>query len=785
MSRSEQISEIIQSRRKLAHDVIDVKQTLESLDDLLLNLREQQRHIPSSSLVNKTADPIENIDFKSIHERIVKERFNLDLLVNRFDRSKLNIGVIGQGRQGKSLLLQKLTNLSGSEIPDGDGDFCTGALSRICHQSGKAEAEARLHYYSEAEFLEEVIAPYYRRLNLGDPPKSLADFRENLPKSLRISSEDSNFKECQVLFEQFRKEYCLNLLKYENRIKQSHIPNIPRDKIKEYVTQERDSQGNRLDFENLALREVEINCSFGDDDIGDIAFVDLPGVGDAKGGFLDLERLVKTLRKDVDFILFVCLPDMGNWKEEDVNLYKAARSAFGDFPLGDCSFMILNYFESRKNKEHCERFRESLQSEQISAQIDVHDCVVANFANHDEVKNKILVPVLNYLSDNIGVLNRKYAESCQIRINKIRGDLLDVLSDCGMISGDGEEMKLFMSLRDSLLRKIKIGLQEKREELNESKSKNDEDFVQQIQNAIEKCRDDEKAIPELAAISEKSRERGCYRLAYYHYLLDMRRDFNKYFIDLDEKLQEKLDLVRSEISKVFSKPGMLHGLEKEKPKTELLEEIVNRCGLSSSSTEDLAQAFGNLSKYVVLDNFSIKNRLQVHIDKLDPDTTPDPFSQQSTAEQAIKFCVENFESVGNELLTPISPEGAITLMTSKMLQLFLETSVSQAKVPLRERVRSSLISLRNLVIEDCEKELEEMGNAPNKLAYSMMREFSEKVAKENVEKQWELFFYDNKSQIWDEFEALEQHEKFRQKWLSLVEQAKTLAAKSDSFQIFK
>ena len=460
MSRTEQIHEIIQSRRNLAKHVNTVSQSLRSLDLLLNRLRNQKLQVADSLFSGESIPRIATVDFDSMHQRIDEERRAFDLLAKRLDRPKLNIGVIGRGRQGKSFLLQKLANLSSAVFPDGDADFCTGALSRVCHHPEKLEAEAYLHYYTEASFLEEVIAPYYKRLRLGDPPSTILSFSQN-PPSLPIGlRDDADFKEYQALYSQFYNDYYLNLPRYENRLKQAQLPKIRKDDIKDYVTQQRDNHGNRTDFENLALREVEINCSFGDGDIGDIAFIDLPGSGDAKRGFLDLERLIKAVKEDVDFILFVCMPDMGNWREEEVELYKAARKAFGDFPIGDSSFMVLNHHRGRNNLTHCKRFRESFDF----GQINVQECLIVDFADHDEVRNKLLIPVLNHLSSNIKGISQKAVEAHQSRVDAVRHDLIALLNDCSISSSNDLDDFRFVDLRNHLWREIKIGLEKKCEQ---------------------------------------------------------------------------------------------------------------------------------------------------------------------------------------------------------------------------------------------------------------------------------------------------------------------------------
>lgn len=71
--------------------------------------------------------------------------------------------------------MQSLTGLSRREIPDGDGMHCTGVRSSICHKAGN-ETYADVYFYSEEDFLQQIISPYFIQLKIGNPPQNLEDF---------------------------------------------------------------------------------------------------------------------------------------------------------------------------------------------------------------------------------------------------------------------------------------------------------------------------------------------------------------------------------------------------------------------------------------------------------------------------------------------------------------------------------------------------------------------------------------------------------------------------------
>ncbi len=80
-------------------------------------------------------DNFDSIPFGAIEKKIGRAREQLDLAITRFKRSNISIAVAGAARQGKSQMLQMLTGLSDTQIPTGDGGFCTAARSEIINDT--------------------------------------------------------------------------------------------------------------------------------------------------------------------------------------------------------------------------------------------------------------------------------------------------------------------------------------------------------------------------------------------------------------------------------------------------------------------------------------------------------------------------------------------------------------------------------------------------------------------------------------------------------------------------
>jgi len=241
------------------------------------------------------------IDFPGLLKRLAKEREVFDNLWKRFNRDMLNIGVVGRARQGKSTLLQSLTGLSDDEIPSSDGLPCTSVQSIIYHHP-EDRTYAKVYLYSEEEFIEEVIAPYYQELSLGKPPRLLKEFRKPLPPQ---PINPPNPAKAESVYKHLRDDYHAHIDKYEAQLQgKPREIKIPKEEIREYVSQKYDAQNNPLFFNHLAVRKVEIFCRFPHVNVEKIGLVDMPGLGDTRLG--DEERMIKRLWQRMWILFSLC-----------------------------------------------------------------------------------------------------------------------------------------------------------------------------------------------------------------------------------------------------------------------------------------------------------------------------------------------------------------------------------------------------------------------------------------------------------------------------------------------
>lgn len=321
---------------------------------------------------------------------------------------------MGRARQGKSRLLQSLTGLTAAEIPDGDRQHCTGVRSTVYHNP-HVESYGEVWFHSDRSFLNEVISPYYEQLHLGVKPTTIEAFANKplppLPKEL------PGYAEPGAMYEHLAK-YHAHISKYRHLLREASPRRILRDEIREYVAQDT-SDGQRIFFNYLAVRQVKIVCDFPNADVGQIALVDMPGLGDTGVG--DADRLMKTLGQDVDAVLFVRMPKSSGdyWADVDVRLYDTAHAALVELPIALWSFMVLNQTDS--NSKNGDNFNncQDLAGDIANKHIQVKECITANCA-HPQEANKVLDRVLDYLTTSITNLDREYAASCQERLLQLQ-----------------------------------------------------------------------------------------------------------------------------------------------------------------------------------------------------------------------------------------------------------------------------------------------------------------------------------------------------------------------------
>jgi len=724
MNTNTQIIKIIEKRQPLAKKIEQVKENLQTLSSILSYLDKYRHKLQEKFQDQGVTARLQEIDFLEIQHNIAFELQALSKLKNRFSRNTLNIGVIGRARQGKSRLLQSLTGLTKAEIPDGSGQHCTGVRSTIYHNPA-VETYGEVWFYTEHSFLDEVIAPYYEQLKLGNKPFSLKDFAS---QPLPLLPNDLKGAEVNAKYQHLCK-YHDNLDKYRHLLQTSSPLRIRKEQIREYVAQD-NLEGERIYFNYLAVEEVKIVCDFPKKDVGQIALVDLPGLGDT--GIGDEKKMVKTIGEDVDAVLFVRMPKSTGdfWGDVDVQLYDTAYKALKDLPLPRWSFMILNKLGDESNSLLCEQ----LKSDITNKHIKVIDCITANCAHKEEANTQILAKVLDYLTENVTSLDEFYASSSQERLKQLHSSVEAELDKAQKVLGQAKQSAeniIFEKLFPELWEEMASGLEKLLRQLGEQIDKHDQDFKESVDITIQKCYDDTGIPSSLEEIEKRRNSEGSYEIAYNKYLNEIRSHLSQHFLSLDEGLKISLEKVKSQVADVLITQGKLGNL-KEARGSNFLKSITK---LLPEETSTLQFGFQILSEFELSYRGMVQHRIRKCLNGLTPDKTSLKLSKSS---------------------------------------------------PDAKQIQSSLKALHGEAVYKCKQALEELLNEPSQAGFAIVEEFIDRVLRaKEVKTEWRIFLNQERSSIWSsEFELLNEHSRLRKDWLEAVEKAGN-ANQLDSMQFIK
>ena len=726
--RTERINAIIQERQRFGSRIERDKANLEALLLALINLRQHQSEFLARGIDATSAKRLSEIDFELINE-IDRLLYLLEKLRYRYTRNTINIAVVGYARQGKSRLLQSLTGLSNRVIPDGGEGYCTGTLSKIVHKSRLPQAVAKVHFYSPNEFSKQVINPYYETLGLAGKPITFEEFARTPPPSLPAYKKDSEIDNAR--YGHFRKNYYYNIAKYRHFLGTPTIE-ITESEIPKYVTQDFiDESGNKI-VNHLAVKEVEISCSFPHEDIGQISLLDLPGLGDTN--LIEAERLIKIISQEADFIVFVRRPEANAvWGAAHLKLYQIARDALSNFPLSKCSFMVLNRsqdgVEGGDNSYRCQ----ILQAELKETPIRVAKCIVADCSDSQEAFTEVLEPILDYLVENVESIEREYGHSCQKQLETLCQNINVELEKATVaLASYGDRDLLFEQLFEQFWRKLTNDLENLLAELKEDRHSLDREFEERVKNTIQRCRMDTGIPKTCDEIAERCHLFGSYDTAYNEFLHEIRTNFLGHFLSLDRAMQLSLSSRKYLVIKILkSHLGELA----DSSEINFIKMIYN---LLPDNSSNLKLGFQRLYELDVSNAGKIIRLLrQNNVDKLKPDNNQFALLQQINSSDEVVTSEFNIEE--------------------QMLYILQE--------------------LHKEAVDKSEEALNQILSEPSTDAYFMLEEFVDRVIRaKGVQLEWRIFLRKECHQVWSEFRQIEQRVQQQNIWSALVERAKVVNA---------
>ncbi len=719
INREIQINSILFQRRPLAEQTERVQAHLRSLFVALSKLKELQADITGRK--PDLGQTLAGLDFDPLKEAIQGHLATLEKLKRRFARNGLNIGVIGRARQGKSLLLQSLTGLTSAEIPTGSLLHCTGVCSIVQHEP-QVPTYAEVTCYSEQEFLDEVIAPYYHLLHLGDPPATLSEFAtEPLPlhppqpfdATLRQEYGPAN------LLEKYRhlRHYQEQLPTYRHLLQPPTTRAINPKDFRLYVAQYTETGAPIFNY--MAVRVARIGCTFPHPDIGAIAVVDMPGLGDT--GIGDQARLIQMLGDLVDIVLFVKKPVPGGdfIGDVDVQLYDTARRALPTLPIERWSLLVLNKISPLAglgdNAELCAKLQATLPRS-----LAFVDSVIVDCANPDDVRHQVLDRVLAYLVDHIRDLDRQFAVACQEELLQLRQQVQLLLEQAShalhVAVPRGGSSAIFRQHFDQLWQELTRELEHFIRQLHDLRKVESTILQQAIENALWLCKT-QNIMPTLQEIQDRRDLEGSYTIAYHQFLHDIRTRLTRRLMSLDPALNEFVNEIKAGVASVLIEHGRL-GLVVPATGAPFLEAMAERI---PADLPELKQAFEQIAAFRLSYRGFLHYRIRSHLDRLTPDA---PNSQLKEIMSATDV--------------------------REHLELFYGETIARV-----------------------EHALQELLATPNEAAFAAVEEFVDQILRaRNAARRWEGFYDEVKLQVWPEiFGELTETLRIQEEWQAAVKRA--------------
>lgn len=493
---------------------------------------------------------------------------------------------------------------------------------------------------------------------------------------------------------------------------------------------QRDVNGETLFYNYIAVREVKIVCKFPSDDLGRIALVDMPGLGDT--GIGDEERMVKTLGEDIDVVIFVRMPrPLGDhWAEVDLALYDtASRALASDLPIHLWSFLVLNRTgEGARQGDNINNCHDLLNTRQ--ERMAFVNALIADCAKPDETNGGVLEEVLKYLTGAIAELDARYASSCQDRLQQIQQAVLAVLDKArqalGPASPSGGDHPLFVKLFNKVWDDLTVGLTRLVKELRDHRADAHPALKQGLEEVLEKCRQD-TGVPGIEEITRRGYGRGSYLIAYHEYLHEIRTHLSRKFLALDGSLKALLNETKAQVAQTLLDAGRLSPLGKASDAYFITEAALT----IPDAMPKIKLGLGVLAGFELSYRGFIQHRVRQHLDILTPDLTPAHASATPTAEE----------------------------------------------------IQSMLESLHGEALYEVRSAFDNWMSEPSEVTFAIVEEFVDQVLRsEGAQDEWRNLYQELRSEIWpEEFEKFETHSRVRRRWDEAVARV-SAAAVQDRLQ---
>lgn len=471
MAIAEKIQQITQKRSQKVSSFKQKESWLKELNDNVKKIDTLRfEMLQKSDIDAEIKNTIQNIStLQYLNQSNIVEN-KLKNIIERFSRKEIAISVVGGARQGKSQLLQSISNLDNRVIPAFKSSDCTGATSRIKNVVGQKQPKAHITFYEQSEMIQ-IVQKYFDEI-FGKDKFRVDSFEKigsfnisDLKNQIAIGSAES------AKFDHLKK-YIEHFDDWKSEVFKGFIDVEDENKIQEYVSQhngETENDPKRVNFyKYLAVKECEISCEFKNSDTGDIVLRDTIGLGDTSIGIED--KMLDSIGKYSDAAIIVRRPDslVGKLEEKDVELYKKLNSEFEKRNMNKWLFWLVNKTTKDSpfgdNSDRCEAFDSKIRDYNWN----IADHKIVNVTDSNDVNDNFLKSVLETLIKNIdsidnGILsdlNEEFAKLYEEFV-KVRESVNGILKDVFAIYGKNtSNIDLQNTIGDTYSKEILGGIRE-------------------------------------------------------------------------------------------------------------------------------------------------------------------------------------------------------------------------------------------------------------------------------------------------------------------------------------
>lgn len=617
-----------------------IRQRITALQDLLTLIRHQQIEHRGEYFAMLQREPqivekLDAVNLKNVIDALGALQEELELLKKRFSRESVQIAMIGRERQGKSTLIQSITNLGNDVIPAFDGSSCTGAVSIIHNYDGP--------FYVNLTFFErsELVTTINDKLNRYFPGKSLRITSPEQIPSLAAQIGDSARGDAL----KFKMDYINHYDDYCELI--GHAPITLNDEaiVAQYVAQyqlfaereqvpegyeieetpTKDGKGIQykvLYFKYLAVKSANIYTRFEYGDSGKLVLVDTIGIGPKDDGSIR-SQMMKVIREDCDGAIDIFRPDsLGNCiDDKQMDILEEVSTKFADRLVDKWLVYVINEVregDGRNMHLTPQLLRDAQALTNGEKTRFAWATKVCGKAQKDVVQN-LVIPQLNLITENLDsidlsmmkkaeekslVLYNEYVMLCQ----SVRAVLSSSFINQGQPIKDLEALfnKITLSSAMRQLDDAKFSLQDKPcEEIATRLSEITEETISDaLPNLDEIIRDVEAGVKAPVVIfTEKINE-------FRNRIFDLYEDVNI------EQLRPLQEAVKMEMMELFYNEGMLGKIPlvgynlSDGPSTEWLSILVEET-VDQKNYPDVYDAFHLILDYQI----SIEGLIEYNVAK--------------------------------------------------------------------------------------------------------------------------------------------------------------------------